>query len=85
MTNLAKIRSFKELVHKLKGQYTKDADIMYYDCSGGQGTSDSSNITRFLCKDDGMIGTAFSVDYFTRKDINGIGYMDCSGYSMLEV
>ena len=85
MTNLAKLRCFKELVKKLGGQYTKDADNMYYDCSGGEGTSDSSDVTRFLFKDDGMIGTAFSVDYFTRKDINGIGYVDCSGYSMLNV
>ena len=47
MTNLAKIRNFKELVKKLKGYYTEDADNMYYDCSGGEGTSNSNATTNF--------------------------------------
>ena len=38
MTNLAKIRSFKELVKKLGGHHTKDADSMYYNFSGGEST-----------------------------------------------
>lgn len=38
MTNLTKIRNFKELVKKLGGHHTKDAESMYYDCSGGEST-----------------------------------------------
>jgi len=85
MTNLTKIRSFKDLVKKLGGQYTKDADNMYYDCSGGEGTSNPSATTNFFFKDDGIASTTFCVDYCTRKEINTIGYVDCSGYSMLNV
>jgi len=38
MTNLAKIRCFKELVKKLGGHHTKDVDSMYYNFSGGEST-----------------------------------------------
>ena len=47
MTNLSKIRNFKELVKKLKVHYTEDTESMYYDLSGGYSSETECYIERY--------------------------------------